>query len=272
MEEIIEAFKVQQLLLSLEPRYNIAPSQMVPIIFTAQDGDEDAKSGQRILRAARWGFIPEWVKDIKKYPPMINARGESVAEKNSYRHAFKLRRCVIPADGFYEWEGQGKDRLPFHIGLKGKVLFGFAGLYEDWTSPDGSMIRTCAIITVHANEVMRKFHDRMPAILRTGEENTWLDQDQADMAELQSLLRPYPEEPMECYRVSKRVNGTTFNDKDLARKLDAGEAEYQPPPKEKKTPAKTAPQLTTQEKAAKKAQEAGVQQLNLFDLSPNSSD
>src|ERR1700679_2313163 len=115
MEEIIEAFKTQQLMLPLEPRYNIAPSQLIPIIFAAQEGDEDARPGQRIIRAARWGFIPDWVKDLKKYPPMINARGETIAEKNSYRHAFRRRRCVIPADGFFEWLGEGKDRLPYRI-------------------------------------------------------------------------------------------------------------------------------------------------------------
>lgn len=237
MEEIIEAFKVQQLLLPLEPRYNIAPSQLVPIIFSAQEGDEDARPGQRIIRAARWGFIADWVKDLKKYPPMINARGETIAEKNSYKHAFRRRRCIIPADSFYEWEGAGNDRRPFRIGLKGMGLMAFAGLYEDWTSPDGSMMRTNAIITVEANPLMRRFHDRMPAILHPGEENIWLDNDQSDLPKLQGLLRPYPADRMELYRVSKRVNGTKFNDQELVRKLAEGEADYQPPPKEKKLPS-----------------------------------
>jgi len=235
MEEIIEAFKVQQLLLPLEPRYNIAPSQMVPIIFTAQDGDEDAKPGERIIRAARWGFIPEWVKDTKKFPPMINARGETIAEKNSYRHAFRRRRCIIPADGFYEWQGQGKERLPYRIELKGAPLFAFAGLYEDWTSSDGSMIRTNVIITVATNRLLSQFHERMPAILHRGEEDQWLDVNakQENLAEVQALLRPYPNEEMHFFRVSKRVNGTTFNDAELSRRLAEGEAEYQAPPKEK---------------------------------------
>jgi putative SOS response-associated peptidase YedK len=251
MEEIIEAFKTQQLMLPLEPRYNIAPSQLIPIIFAAQEGDEDAKPGQRIIRAARWGFIPDWVKDLKKYPPMINARGETIAEKNSYRHAFRRRRCLIPADGFFEWKGEGKDRLPYRIGLKGNALFGFAGLYEDWTSPDGSMMRTTAIITVHANPLMRKFHDRMPVILHRGEENVWLDNDQSDLPKLQSLLRPYPDQEMEAYRVSKRVNGTSFNDRDLVKKLVDGEAEYQPPPKEKKLPAVKTDSISKTDRMAK---------------------
>jgi putative SOS response-associated peptidase YedK len=265
MEEIIEAFKVQQLVLALQPRYNIAPSQLIPIILSAQEGDEDARPGQRIIRAARWGFIPDWVKDLKKYPPMINARAETIAEKNSYRHAFRRRRCLIPADGFYEWQGEGKDRLPYRIGLKGDALFGFAGLYEDWTSQDGSMMRTCAIITVHANQMMTKFHDRMPAILHRGEENVWLDQDQTELPKLQAMLRPYQEQEMECYRVSKRVNGTTFNDQDLARKLVEGEAEYQPPAKEKKPPAikeARGPSATGKSNVSK----AAIGQLSLFDL------
>ncbi|MBS1995458.1 MAG: SOS response-associated peptidase [Cyanobacteria bacterium SZAS LIN-2] len=259
MEEIIEAFKVQQMLLPLEPRYNIAPSQMVPIIFTAQDGDEDARPGQRIIRAARWGFIPEWVKDIKKFPPMINARGETVAEKNSYRHAFRRRRCLVPADGFYEWQGQGKDRLPYRIELKGAPLFAFAGLYEDWTSTDGSMIRTNAIVTVGANRLLGQFHDRMPVILRRGEEDLWLDTNHENLADVQALMRPYPDSEMELYRVSKRVNGTSFNDPDLSRRLAADEPEYQAPPKEPKAAKeKTAPAR------AKKTDDGGVEQLKLF--------
>jgi putative SOS response-associated peptidase YedK len=272
MEEIIEAFKVQQLLLQLEPRYNIAPSQLIPIIFTAQEGDEDAKSGQRIIRAARWGFIPDWVKDLKKYPPMINARGETIAEKNSYRHAFRRRRCVIPADGFYEWKGEGKDRLPYRIGLSGNALFGFAGLYEDWTSPDGSMMRTSAIITVEANPLMKQFHDRMPAILHWGEENVWLDKEQSDLPMLQALLRPYPAQLMEAYRVSKRVNGTSFNDKDLAKKLIEGEAEYVPPPKEKKLTPPKQPKSDVAVKGNRGKSATGTVQLNLFALKASSDD
>jgi len=153
--------------------------------------------------------------------------------------------------------------LPYRIGLTDMSLFGFAGIYEDWTSPDGSMMRTAAIITVGANKLLQQFHDRMPAILRPGEENTWLNNDQSDLSKLQSLLRPYPDQSMTMYRVSKRVNGTTYNDSELVKKFEQGDAEYQPPAKEKKLPA--AKKLAEPVAPRKKAQ-SNVTQLNLFDL------
>ncbi|MBU6453690.1 MAG: SOS response-associated peptidase [Cyanobacteria bacterium REEB67] len=263
MEEILEYFKIRQLLIPLEPRYNIAPSQLVPIVFTAQEGDEFARPGKRTIHVARWGFVPDWVKDIKKYPPMINARAETIAEKNSYRHAFRRRRCVIPADGFYEWLGSGKERLPFRIGLKGGGLFGFAGLYEDWTSPDGSMMRTSAIITVGANRLMEPFHDRMPAILSPDAVDIWLNNQETDLVKLQNVLRSYPDKLMECYRVSKRVNGTSFNDPALSLPIAAGEPEWEPPPKEKPK----APKAENILRPVNKSRSAtDARQLNLFQI------
>jgi len=153
---IAKKFKAKQLLTNLAPSYNIAPSQKILII-----NDE----GVRQLVQCTWGFIPSWAKDPSIGNKMINARSETVAEKPSFRPAFRKKRCLVIADGFYEWRTEGKRKFPMYIHLKSGEPFGFAGLYNVWTSPAGEKTCTCTIITTEANEAVRPIHDRMPVIL-----------------------------------------------------------------------------------------------------------
>jgi putative SOS response-associated peptidase YedK len=271
-EEILARFKLLMLERQITPRYNIAPSNWVPIII-ANRGPQ----GGRLIDAARWGFVASWVRDVKKMPPMINARAESIAVKPFFRTAFSARRCIVPADGFYEWEGKSKDRKPWRIRLKNKSLMGFAGLYEDWSSTDGDEIRTCTIITTTANATMSRFHDRMPAILPRQLESTWLDPQNKNSAELESILRPYPDNLMECYRVSTAVNGTVLDGRELIEPVDPAaelaqqqvEKDQQRIEKEQQQAAKQKPQVEKQQQQSDskkpKKRAADSQQLSLFD-------
>jgi putative SOS response-associated peptidase YedK len=208
-EEIAERFGVQQVLFPLEPRYNIAPSQPVAVVLEQDEG--------RCLDAYKWGLVPFWAKDPKIGNRMINARAETLAEKPSFRAALTRRRCLIPADGFYEWKKEGDARRPFHIRLRDGKPFAFAGLYEEWQAPDGAPLRTCAIITVEPNPLMAQVHNRMPAILDADAREAWLDPALKDAPRLQKLLTPYPEQEMEAYPVSRRVNAPTFDGPECIR-------------------------------------------------------
>lgn len=182
-----------------EPRYNIAPSQAILAVRAEQD--------MRRLETLQWGLVPSWAKDVSIGSKMINARGETLAEKPSFRNALMRRRCLIPADGFYEWKKDDRGRQPMHIHRRDGGLFAFAGLWEEWRRPDGPPLRTCTIITVAPNELMAEIHDRMPAILREEDEAVWLDTEQVtDKERILSLLRPYPDAGLEAYPVSKLVN------------------------------------------------------------------
>ncbi|CAN5236409.1 SOS response-associated peptidase [soil metagenome] len=218
-EDILARFGVKALELPIAARYNIAPSNWVPIIIANQ------MEGGRRIEAARWGFVASWVRDVnqtgaQRVAPMINARSESIAVKPFFKTAFRARRCIIPADSFYEWTGEGKARKPWRVHLKDKGLMGFAGLFEDWSSLDGVEIRTCAIITVPANRVMAQFHDRMPAIIPRHLEGRWLDPTNKNLPELESILKPYPDDQIVCHRVSTQVNGTAIDGKQLIAAID----------------------------------------------------
>ena len=183
-----------------EPAYNIAPMQQV--LTVTNDGE---------LRAEymRWGLIPFWAKDAKIGYRMINARGETVAEKPSFRTALRKRRCLILADGFYEWQKLGgKQKRPMRIVLKSGEPFAFAGLWETWKDPEGEMVKSCTIITTAANDFLRPIHDRMPVILPQESESFWLDKDVEDPLALTSVIAPYPESEMEAFEVSPLVNNT----------------------------------------------------------------
>jgi putative SOS response-associated peptidase YedK len=182
----------------LDDRYNIAPSQRVAAVR--------ATDGYRELVLLRWGLISSWSKDAKIGYKLINARAETVAEKPSFRSAFKQRRCLIPASGFFEWQKQGTGRKqPFFIRPRDEELFSFAGLWERWHDPEGEPVETCTILTTTANEVMQPIHDRMPLILGPSAEEQWLDPRSSTDA-LCSLLVPSSSEGMEARPVGLWVN------------------------------------------------------------------
>ncbi len=181
------------------PRFNIAPTQ--PVLAIPNDGRNAADF-------FIWGLIPSWAKDPSIGSRMINARGETLAEKPAYRGAYKYKRCLIPADGFYEWQAQPgtKAKLPYFIHMKDGQPFAFAGLWEEWRTADGSPVRTCTIITTAPNSLMAPIHDRMPVILRPEDYAEWLDAAPRTAQSLQHLVAPFPPELLEAYPVSALVN------------------------------------------------------------------
>lgn len=181
-------------------RYNIAPSQPVAAIRI------EPGTMTRQLVQLRWGLIPSWAKDPKIGHQCINAKAETVAEKPSFRAAFKARRCLVIATGFYEWQVQGVRKQPMWIGLKSHRPFAFAGLWEQWHPPEGADIESCTILTTEPNELLRPIHNRMPVILAPSAYDQWLDPTVHDAESLKSLLCPYPSEELTAYPVSTLVN------------------------------------------------------------------
>lgn len=181
-------------------RYNIAPGQDITAI---------ANTAEPWADAFKWGLIPSWAKDHKIGNRLINARGETLAEKPSFRTAFKRRRCLIPVTGFYEWQRNpdGRTKTPMYIALKSGATFAFAGLWESWHSPEGQRIQSCTIITTEPNDLMAPIHNRMPVILQADAYNLWLDP--AERTDLQDHLVPYSAQEMAAYPVSTLVNSPT---------------------------------------------------------------
>ena len=211
--ELAEAFELLRRP-ELKSRYNIAPTQPVAVIRSAGSG--------RDLSLMHWGLIPSWSKDPSIGARMINARAETVATKPSFRSAFKQRRCLIPADGFYEWKKTGaKTKQPFLIGLRSGEPFAFAGLWEHWKGND-SEIDSCTIITGEPNEVAAEVHDRMPVILTPEDYDRWLDPKNTATDELQSLLVSYPAEEMAARPVSTRVNNPRNDVPECVDSIDDG--------------------------------------------------
>lgn len=196
IEDIRERFKTEPI--NLKPNYNVAPTQDVPVIINDQ------------LSMFRWGLIPFWAKDSTIGNKMINARAETVDEKPSFNHSLQRKRCLIVADGFYEWKKEGSTKRPHRITLKSKELFGFAGLWDTWKSPTGD-INSCTIITTTPNDLMAGIHNRMPVILSRDAEQIWLDQSVVESGFLKSLLVPYSAELMMAYEVSTLVNSVKNN-------------------------------------------------------------
>ncbi len=190
----------------LEPRYNIAPTQVVVIIRL------DRETLQRRLAQVKWGLIPFWSKDASIGSTLINARAEIASEKPAFRSAFRFRRCLVPADGFYEWEKRiGGQKQPYLIRNADGTPFAFAGLWESWKGPDGEIIESCTILVTDANDLTRPIHDRMPVILKPKDYDLWLDPSVKDPKLLKPLLRPYPSEEMIVQPVSPKVNKATYD-------------------------------------------------------------
>ncbi len=200
---------------NLEPRYNIAPTQPVAVVRTDVDG------GVRELAMLRWGLVPHWARDISIGARMINARAETVASKPAFRDAFAARRCLIAADGFYEWRTEDGSKQPFRIGMKGGAPFAFAGLWESWSAPDGAILETVTIVTTAANDKLRPIHNRMPVILDRADYAAWLDTGGVDGPTAQALLKPYSSEPMAFYRVNRAVNNARNDSPDCIEPLVA---------------------------------------------------
>src|SRR5262249_44018384 len=201
--------------LNLEPRYNIPPTEDVPVVRS-----RDAK---RTLDMLRWGLVPWWAKDIKVSFANINAKAETIAEKPAFRDAFKERRCIIPADGFYEWKKlDPKAKQPYAIVMRDRSVFGFAGLWERWKDKaSGKIVQSCSIITTTPNEVCAPIHDRMPAILEPKDYEWWLGEKSAERCQSMAMLKPYPAEAMEAYPVSTRVGNVKNTDAALFEPLEA---------------------------------------------------
>jgi len=188
LSRIVQSFDIQGVSGELHQGVNISPGQMITVVVR----DEVNK-----LADFKWGLVPSWAKDPAIGNKMINARAETVAEKPSFRKAFRQHRCLIVADGFYEWKTEGKRKTPMRFGLKSGESFGFAGLFDTWISPEKIPLRTCTIITTDANDLVRPVHDRMPVIVPKINEATWIDPDNQDTLGLLAILKPYPADLME---------------------------------------------------------------------------
>jgi putative SOS response-associated peptidase YedK len=230
------------------PRYNIAPTQPVPIVRMAE--------GQRHFALVRWGLIPSWVKDPTAFTLLINARGESVNEKPAFRAAMRHRRCLFPADGFYEWKAEPGRRRPYYARLKSGGPLAFAGLWETWTGPDGEEMETAAIVTTAANRTLASIHHRMPVVVAPEAFDFWLDCDRVDARTAAALIAPAPEGAMVAFEVSLAVNRVANDSPQLvepaAETVDAA-APVQSPPSE--TDAREPSQSAASPRARRKADE-----------------
>ncbi len=180
------------------PRYNVAPTQPIAIVRLV--------NGKRQFALVRWGLLPSWVKDPKAFSLLINARGETLAEKPAFRAAMKRRRCLIPADGFYEWKAGGVRKQPYYIHAKSGAPLAFAGLWETWTGPNGEELETAAIVTTAANRTLAAIHDRMPVIVAPEQFDLWLDNATEDTTAAAALIRPASDDLLEAYPVTTDVN------------------------------------------------------------------
>jgi putative SOS response-associated peptidase YedK len=207
-EAIAQAFDLKDVP-ELSPRYNVAPTQMVGTVVKPEDSEK------REFKMLYWGLIPSWAKDKKMGAKLINARAETVAEKPSFRSAFKRRRCLVVADGFYEWKQVTGKKQPFYIHLPEKQPFGLAGLWERWEGAEGEIIESCTIITTAANDLMQPIHDRMPVILHPQDYDLWLDPGGQKPELLQPLLSAYPSDRMTAYPVRTLVNKATHDSPEL---------------------------------------------------------
>ncbi len=191
------------------PNFNVCPTHVLPVI-TNEDPEH--------FRPHRWGLIPFWAKDFKIGYKMINARIETVHQKPAYKYALQKRRCLVPFDGFYEWEKTPEGKIPHRIITTNTELFSVAGLWERWKSPTGEMVHSFTVLTMPPNDLMKNIHDRMPALLLPEEERLWIDNN-LSAEEALKVIKPYPSEYMHAYHVSTRVNNVRENDAELIKEV-----------------------------------------------------
>ena len=196
------------------PRYNIAPTQPVPVIR------QHPKEPIRQLSSMRWGLIPNWARDASIANSTINAKSETAAMKPTFRDPLRFRRCLIPADGFYEWKRSAMSKQPYCFEVRGGELFAFAGLWDGWRHATGQWIKTCSILTTTPNAVTGTVHDRMPVILSPDGYNLWLDPSITDVQVVSELLKPFDPSLMRCYPVSSRVNRVENDDDECSRPME----------------------------------------------------
>jgi putative SOS response-associated peptidase YedK len=196
------------------PRYNIAPTQPVPVIR------QNPKEPRRELSLMRWGLIPSWAKDASVAAQMINARSETAATKPAFRDPLASRRCLVPADGFYEWVRTGKTKQPYCFEVNDGELFAFAGLWDRWKDPSGQWVKSCSILTTTPNAVTSPVHDRMPVILAPVDYDLWLDPGMTNVAAVSETLKPYDARMMRCYPVSTRINHAANDDPECSARVE----------------------------------------------------
>jgi putative SOS response-associated peptidase YedK len=210
-EAFYERFQIINSLDSLVPRYNIAPGQMVPVVIS--------HSPHRVV-LMRWGLIPHWAKDQKTAYKMINARVETLAQKPAFRSLVAANRCLVPASGYYEWKGDGRDKTPYYIHPNAHAYVAFAGLYDVWAKPDGEELYTFTIITKDADEFMAHLHDRMPVILERELEDDWLDTEITNAREVMAILETSASVTLDAYPVSRMVNKPSNDSHALIQRVD----------------------------------------------------
>lgn len=211
LDKIIQKYNIEKKpAFTFTPRYNIAPSQEVPIVI---------RDSPNRLELMRWGLIPFWAKDPEIGNRLINARAETLAEKPAFKSSLKSKRCLVPASGFYEWKEISGRKMPFLIKLKDTPIFSFAGLYDIWLDEQKQEVKTFTIITTTANSFLTPIHNRMPVILDANNENIWLDKSVSDLSKLNTMLTPYPSELMEAYSVSPAVNNVKNDSADLIKPI-----------------------------------------------------
>jgi putative SOS response-associated peptidase YedK len=217
-EAMRRLFETAGALANIPPRYNVAPTQDAPVVRLRADGE-------RAIAMLRWGLVPAWSEGPDSGYRMINARAETVATKPAFRGAFRRRRCLVPADGFYEWRKEGARKQPYRIRLRGGGPFAFAGLWERWSPErgDAEVIESFTIVVTDANALLEPIHERMPVILAQSDYGAWLDVQGTEPEAAQALLRPYPPDQMEAYPVSLRVNSPRNDDPECIAPLH-GEA------------------------------------------------
>jgi putative SOS response-associated peptidase YedK len=223
------------------PRYNIAPTQPIAIVRLAE--------GRRQFALVRWGLLPSWVKDPKSFSLLVNARGESLADKPAFKAAMKYRRCLVPADGFYEWKAIGTRKQPYYVTAKSGQPLAFAGLWETWTGPNGEEMETAAIVTTRANRALAGIHERMPVVIPPEAFNLWLDCANVDAETAASLVAPATDDLLEAYEVSTAVNRTANDNPGLIGR-------FTPPPENE--PVAPAPAPRRPAKRARKDDGQGV--------------